>query len=177
MLQRGGDGFTGEQVLTVTEKNITIGGAQQKLSFEREGFTFRAGDVEITVLRADGREAEIETGGRTFVVPYNVRGTEVSFWFDGEIYVVEASDKAVRARSRQRDHSMSAPMPGVVLKIFAKQGDVVKKGAPLIVLEAMKMEHQIVASHDGTIIAVNCKEGEMVQAGVDLVEMSEQSNR
>jgi biotin carboxyl carrier protein len=54
-------------------------------------------------------------------------------------------------------------MPGVVLKILAKPGDVVKKGAPLVVLEAMKMEHQILAPFDGTVSAVKCVEGEMVQ--------------
>ena len=63
-------------------------------------------------------------------------------------------------------------MPGVVLKILAKAGDVVKKGAPLIVLEAMKMEHPISAPYDGTVAAVNCKEGEMVQPGVQLVILS-----
>jgi biotin carboxyl carrier protein len=54
-------------------------------------------------------------------------------------------------------------MPGVVLKILAKPGDVVKKGAPLVMLEAMKMEHQILAPFDGTVSAVKCVEGEMVQ--------------
>ena len=63
-------------------------------------------------------------------------------------------------------------MPGLVLKILAKQGDVVSKGAPLVVLEAMKMEHQIVAPKDGTVVKVNCVEGELVQPGVDLVELS-----
>jgi 3-methylcrotonyl-CoA carboxylase alpha subunit len=66
---------------------------------------------------------------------------------------------------------MSAPMPGFVLKILVKPGDVVKKGAPLVVLEAMKMEHQIVASHDGTIASINCTEGELVQPGLDLVTL------
>ncbi len=66
---------------------------------------------------------------------------------------------------------MAAPMPGVVLKILVRQGDVVKKGTPLVVLEAMKMEHQIIATHDGTITAVNCREGELVQPGVDLVTL------
>jgi 3-methylcrotonyl-CoA carboxylase alpha subunit len=62
-------------------------------------------------------------------------------------------------------------MPGVVLRILVRQGDVVAKGAPLVILEAMKMEHQIVATHDGTVVAVNCSEGEMVQPGTDLVDL------
>jgi 3-methylcrotonyl-CoA carboxylase alpha subunit len=101
-----------------------------------------------------------------------IRGSTVSFAFDGDIYSVDVAEKESRVRHRHRDHSLSAPMPGVVLKILARQGDVVKKGDPLVVLEAMKMEHQIVAPYDGTVATVNCVEGEMVQVGLDLVEMT-----
>jgi 3-methylcrotonyl-CoA carboxylase alpha subunit len=66
---------------------------------------------------------------------------------------------------------MSAPMPGVVLKVMAAVGDKVAKGTPLIVLEAMKMEHQLTAPTDGVVKKVNCREGELVQPGVDLIEL------
>lgn len=128
---------------------------------------------KVVVLEIRDSEAEIRAGDRTFVVPYVVRGTTVSFAFDGEIYSVDVSGKGLPGRVRHRDQSTSAPMPGMVLKILARPGDVVKKGAPLVVLEAMKMEHQIVAPFDGVVHAVNCVEGEMVQPGVELVSMSE----
>jgi len=70
---------------------------------------------------------------------------------------------------------MSAPMPGVVLKIFVAVGDVVSKGAPLLILEAMKMEHQISAPHDGTVQDIRCRVGELVQPGVDLIALEEVS--
>ncbi|HSP32790.1 MAG TPA: biotin/lipoyl-containing protein [Thermoanaerobaculia bacterium] len=124
--------------------------------------------VELIATR--GNEAEVRIGDRTYRVPFTVRGTTVNFWFDGEIYSIDVSDKP-RARHRHRDHSTEAPMPGVVLKIVAKPGDVVKRGAQLIVLEAMKMEHAITAPHDGTVAAVNCTEGELVQPGVELVTL------
>lgn len=128
---------------------------------------------KVVVLSTRGNEAEIRIGDRTFVVPYVVRGTTVSFALDGEIYSVDVSDdKGSRKRARHRDQSTSAPMPGMVLKIVVRPGDVVKKGATLIVLEAMKMEHQIVAPYDGKVDAVNCVEGEMVQPGGELVSMS-----
>jgi biotin carboxyl carrier protein len=60
-------------------------------------------------------------------------------------------------------------MPGAVLKILVKPGDVVKRGTPLVILEAMKMEHPIVAPRDGTVVSVNCREGELVQPGLELV--------
>ena len=124
---------------------------------------------ELIALR-DG-EAEIRVGDRTHVVPFVVSGTRVSFWYDGEIYSIDAGEKGGRSRARLRDHSMAAPMPGVVLKILVRPGSVVTKGMPLIILEAMKMEHPIVAAHDGRVAAVNCSEGQMVEPGVDLVEL------
>lgn len=126
--------------------------------------------VEV-VSQRDG-EAEIRVGDRTFIVPYVISGSRISFWFDGEIYFFDLPEKGARARAKHRDHSMAAPMPGLVLKILVKPGAVVSKGAPLLVLEAMKMEHQLLASHDGTVAAVNCAEGDLVQPGVDLIELS-----
>ncbi len=126
--------------------------------------------MKIEVVAVRGNEAELRIDGRTAFVPFVVKGGEVWFALDGEIWIVDVNDK--RARARHRDHSMSAPMPGIVLKILAKVGDAVTKGTPLLILEAMKMEHQIAAPRDGTVAAINCAEGELVQPGVDLVEIA-----
>lgn len=125
----------------------------------------------IELVSISDEEAEIRVDGRLHVVPYVIQGSTVNFAFDGEIYFIEVEEKG-RARVRHRDHSTEAPMPGVVLRILVREGDVVAKGAPLVILEAMKMEHQITAGHDGTIASVNCKEGELVQPGVELVTLT-----
>ena len=124
------------------------------------------GRVQLVATR--GNIAELKVDGRTVFVPFLVQGTRVSFKLDGETYSVET---ASRGRARTREHSMSAPMPGVVLKILIAAGQDVNKGMPLLILEAMKMEHVISAPRDGTVAAINCREGELVQPGSDLIEL------
>ena len=123
-------------------------------------------DVKLVATR--GNIAELKIDGRTVFVPFVIQGTRVSFKFDGETYTVDTS---YRGRARHREHSMSAPMPGVVLKILTEVGQEVTRGMPLVILEAMKMEHVIAAPSDGTVVAINCREGELVQPGTDLIEL------
>ena len=143
-------------------KIVTIGSQQWEVDLKRDG-------VEIVEVRPE--EMDVRVDGRMHVIPYVIQGSTVSFAFEGEIYSAEVSEKGAGAKPRHREHSTSAPMPGVVLKILVKAGDVVTKGTPLVILEAMKMEHQIVAGKDGTVTAINCREGELVQPGVDLVTL------
>ena len=145
-------------------KIVTIGGQQTEVDPREHG-------IEIVAVRAD--EMDLRIDDKLHVVPYAVQGSTISFSFDGEIYFADVAEKGVRAKARHRDASMSAPMPGLVLKILVRPGDVVAKGVPLLILEAMKMEHQIVAPRDGEIAAVNCREGELVQSGLELVTLRE----
>ena len=64
---------------------------------------------------------------------------------------------------------LSAPMPGKIVAIKVNVGDQVKKGAPLVILEAMKMEHTITAPFDGEVQAVNANPGDQVDEKLELV--------
>ena len=127
--------------------------------------------MKVELIATRDNIAELRIDGRTVFVPYIVHGTQVSFKYEGETYSVDNGEKSSRSKRRHRDQSMSAPMPGVVLKVLTSKGQQVTKGMPLVILEAMKMEHVIAAPRDGTIAAINCKEGELVQPGVDLIEL------
>ncbi len=65
--------------------------------------------------------------------------------------------------------TVSAPMPGNILRVEVKQGDTVKAGQILVILEAMKMENEIVAPKDGTVAQVVTSKGAVVDTGSPLV--------
>ena len=68
---------------------------------------------------------------------------------------------------------LTAPMSGTVVAVMVKPGDVVEKGAALVVLEAMKMEHTIVAPAAGRVVAVHFAVGDRVGEAADLVELED----
>ena len=68
---------------------------------------------------------------------------------------------------------LTAPMPGIVRQVKVDIGQKVRKGQPLMVLEAMKMEHQIIAPQAGKIEVIHYHEGERVEMGSVLISISE----
>lgn len=68
-------------------------------------------------------------------------------------------------------HKVTAPLPGVVLSVAVKVGDVVKASDTVIVLEAMKMENAIHAGRDGKVTAVNVSPNESVLEGTTLITL------
>jgi 3-methylcrotonyl-CoA carboxylase alpha subunit len=69
--------------------------------------------------------------------------------------------------------TLAAPMPGVVIRVLAAEGDRVEARAPLVVLEAMKMETPLVSPHDAVVRRVLVTEGDQVAGGAVLVELEE----
>lgn len=100
---------------------------------------------------------------------------------DGQVYHVkvrELPDDAVMTEQPKADSgrhvadsatqtegkTMLAPMAGTILRILVKEGQRVKKGENLIVLEAMKMENEIVADEDGVVRRILVKENDSVES-------------
>ena len=65
--------------------------------------------------------------------------------------------------------AVNAPMPGNILKVNIREGEAVKAGTVLVVLEAMKMENEIMAPKDGTVTQVLVSKGSTVDTGAPLV--------
>ncbi len=67
------------------------------------------------------------------------------------------------------DGRLSSPIPARVVRVLVAVGDAVKRGAALIVLEAMKMELTLSAPSDGVVETLRCAEGDMIEEGAALV--------
>ena len=89
----------------------------------------------------------------------------------GDTVLVEVPDYDADVEALLGGDSVKAPMPGKVLSVLVKAGDTVSQGAPVAVMEAMKMEHTLAAPRDGTIAAIDAAAGDQVSEGDLLVEL------
>ena len=141
---------------------------------------------DAAALGGDGGAIEVGFGRREGRLVIEARGQV----FDARVVssdgglreVFAGSDRARLTRIDPLAHAgevdehggrLTAPMSGTVVAVFVKAGDRVDKGAPLVVLEAMKMEHTIAAPAEGRIVAVNFAVGDRVGEGADLVDVDE----
>ena len=82
-----------------------------------------------------------------------------------------AAPKAPAASGAQGGIKVTAPMPGTILKMNVKVGDVVKANDLVCVLEAMKMENEIFAKEGGTVKSVDAPQGASVNSGDVIITM------
>jgi acetyl/propionyl-CoA carboxylase alpha subunit len=83
-------------------------------------------------------------------------------------------ETAAAPSGEQAEHStITAPMPGTVLRVLVREGDRVQSRQPLVVLEAMKMETPLVSPYEGVVLAVHVAEGDRVAGGTAIVELEE----
>lgn len=85
--------------------------------------------------------------------------------------VVRVIGPEAEKQTLNNDNEIFSPMPGLIIRIMAKAGDVVTVEEPVLVLEAMKMENEICAQKSGKIKAVHVTEGQTVAGNALLFEM------
>ena len=85
------------------------------------------------------------------------------------------SEQIIAGASSAESQPLSprAPMPGLVRKLFVKQGDVVKKGQPMAVMEAMKLQVTLTSGGDAIVEKQWVQEGDMIAEGAELFSLVE----
>jgi 3-methylcrotonyl-CoA carboxylase alpha subunit len=159
------------------ELQYQLGDEVKVLRLERDGeiarVTIADRIYEVSVLHSRAGELTFTVDGTTHTAFAANDGTTHFIAVDGDVFGLKKPD-ARRARRRQHhgEDNLTASMPGQVTKVLIGEGDVVQRGQPLIVLEAMKMEIRIAAPHDGRVVKVLVKSGQVVDRGQGLIEIT-----
>lgn len=105
---------------------------------------------------------------RTYTVKINSNLYQVQISNQLDVLIKEMG---LSLSANQIINEIKAPMPGMILDVMAKEGQEVKEGDNLLVLEAMKMENTIMAPRDAVIKSINVKKGKTVSKNEVLIEM------
>jgi biotin carboxyl carrier protein len=150
--------------------------------------------VDVTLLpsggwdvRIDGKEIVVDAVAAGDCLSVRVDGRVIDLLLDGTPPGVNFVASGIRgeatietertraSRSLQRGATakgaefVTAPMPGRIVRVMVAAGDSVESGAPLIVIEAMKMENELHAHHAARVGAVLVKAGDTVEGGAKLI--------
>ncbi|MBI1795479.1 MAG: biotin/lipoyl-binding protein [Candidatus Eisenbacteria bacterium] len=127
--------------------------------------------LDVAVERLDADRMRLVTDQGATVAELTAAGARRFVRLGAMDFVLDRESASRPRGGRGPGGGLESPMPGVVTRVLVAAGDPVKKGQPLLAIEAMKMEHLIRAPHDGRVRAIRARAGEMVGGGVPLVEM------
>jgi biotin carboxyl carrier protein len=123
-----------------------------------------------TTLRIDERVVDLFMEGAPPGVGVVARGAR--FYAEVESERARALAAALGPKgSGVAEGLVVSPMPGRVLKVLVKEGEHVEAGAPLVVVEAMKMENELHCARAGTVKAIFVTPGQTVEGGAKLIEV------
>lgn len=158
---------------------VTIGEKKKELELIDEN-TIRIGETnhKVNLSKVSNYLYLIKIDEKVYEVTATKQNSdEYDFSIDGrQIKAIARTELQEKANTLLKERAaaahvdkVKAPMPGLILKLLKNEGDEVKLGDPLIVLEAMKMENEIRSPAEGIIRKVNFKEGDSVEKDADII--------
>ena len=137
-------------------------------------FTIRGNDYDVQILNDEQNLIELEVNGTTYevVVHQEVKQKKTPTLRRPMVPSPTTKERKIPKNIAASNTRILAPLPGTILQIMVKVGDVVKKDDNLLVLEAMKMETNITAEKAGTISSIKPNIGDNVLQGDVLVEIN-----
>jgi 3-methylcrotonyl-CoA carboxylase alpha subunit len=141
---------------------------------------YRAEGLHLTIGERSAAASLRAEGNDMFHLQFGAEGVRVQIEEDaGQLRIVTGAGECRLGRrdplqasmdSYVAEASLAAPMPGRVIAQLVAAGSAVRKGAPLLILEAMKMEHTLCAPANGTVRGYRAAVGEQVKEGAELIE-------
>jgi len=133
---------------------------------------FHRGGRHASVLsvRIDGRVFDLMIDGVGPAMEFSALGLRGQARVESEWARSRGGDE--RQRHQDGAGAVVSPMPGRVVRVLVAPGDEVERGAPLIVMEAMKMENELRAAGAGRVAEVLVAAGDTVEAGTKLVVLA-----
>jgi biotin carboxyl carrier protein len=122
----------------------------------------------VSVEFISGDEILLNIEGRIHNVIVNSNKLFYSVYVNGRFFKIEkksASQILGKKGAKLQKRDIKTSMPGRIVKVFMKEGDKVKEGQAVLVLEAMKMQNEIKSPQSGIITKINPTSGDSVEAG------------
>lgn len=136
-------------------------------------------DYNIEIKKIDEGQATVEVNGTAYDVSFETKRkvSKTPTLLRQPAYTTEVERPRKTAPPEEgKRRVIKAPLPGVILSVSAKEGDTVKAGQIVLMMEAMKMENNIVAPSDGTILQMKAVQGANVLEGEILFEIGGTKN-
>ena len=134
--------------------------------------TYNNTEYKVKAEEIKPGQLKIKIGDR-IVKSVITEGEKEKFVFlDGDVFKVKPVELTGKKKTKKKDDGdLSSPISGKVVNVKVKNGDSVKKGDVLLVIEAMKMEYLIRAPFDGKVKKVNFKEKDQIEIGQNTVDI------
>ena len=136
-------------------------------------FTIRGNVYDVEILSFEDNIAEIEVNGTQYSVEVNkeVKSSKTPKLVRASIPEPKRSESKPKKNISSSSTPVKAPLPGSILQVFVKEGDEVKVGDKLLIMEAMKMENNVLAEKAGKVTMVKIKTGDTVLQNDVLLEI------
>ncbi|MFH2049676.1 MAG: biotin/lipoyl-containing protein [bacterium] len=123
----------------------------------------------LILINGESNEVDVRSNSYNTDKTVFMKGMEIPISIE-DYNLAQLRKRAGMTLKASVDKILKVAMPGLVLDVKVKVGDKVKKGQPLLILEAMKMENIIKAHGEGTVKAIFIKSGGSVEKGDKLLE-------
>ncbi|NJM15054.1 MAG: biotin/lipoyl-binding protein [Bacteroidales bacterium] len=133
-------------------------------------FTIRGNNYDVHIQKMEDNVVTLDVNGSV----YEVEVHEQKKQSKTPILVrkpLPIEVKEVEKKERGTSTPVLAPLPGTIIQLMTKEGDIVKKGQCLMTMEAMKMENNVLAEREGVVEKIFVKPGDSVLQGDKLVDM------